>query len=157
MELSELKETLRRCDALDDVENPDGSCSAVAIARMIEDPIITNSIVVDNLKLLPRNNKPEAILCATEDNIYGFSCALVSWSRFYEANKLLDGYSLREGFTIPSKYNVLVVVPLLDDSQKANQLIELAQSFNCDVIGVLALQCKVDKEHIKVPVFTLLS
>lgn len=156
MELSELKETLEQCGALEQNVAKSDSELSVEIDRLLEDPIITNSIVVDNLHLLPRNVRPEAILSDEYDQLYAFASATAAWARFYYADKENDFYVLNHGFALRKKTKVLIAVSVLEDAEKIKALISLAESYECEVIGVMCLQSKISLDLINAPLYALL-
>lgn len=156
MELSELKQTLQQCGALEQNDTKSDAELNVQIYRLLEDPIITNSIVVDNLHLLPRNVRPEAILSDANDQLYAFASATAAWARFYFADKENDTYVLNNGFTLRKKAKVLVTVSVLDDTEKIKGLISLAESYECEVIGVMCLQSKISLDLVNAPLYALL-
>lgn len=156
MELSELKETLEQCGALERSDSASDGQRLLSVDRLLEDPIVTNSIVVDNLHLLPRNVRPEAILSDADDRLYGFASATAAWSRFYYADKEDDGYVLHHDFVFNKKAKVLIVASIVDDAQKIDDLIALTESFECEVIGVMCLQCKISLDLINAPLYALL-
>ncbi len=156
MELSELKETLEKCGALEQNSAKSDGELKVEIDRLLEDPIITNSVVVDNLHLLPRDVRPQAILSDADDRLYGFASATAAWARFYYADKTEESYVLNHGFSLAKKTKVLITVSVLDDIQKINDLITLAQRYECEVIGVMCLQSKISLDLMNSPLFALL-
>lgn len=156
MELSELKETLQRCGALEQNATKSDGELTVEIDRLLEDPIITNSIVVDNLHVLPSNVRPEAILSDDQDQLYAFASATAAWARFFYADKENDSYVLHHGFSLQKKAKVLITVSVLDDSEKIKLLISLAESYECEVIGIMCLQSKISLDLVNPPLYALL-
>lgn len=165
MELSELKDTLGNIGAIDRNDSASDGLLALDVDRLIEDPICTNSVVVDLLHLLPRNVRPEAVLSLSDDALFGFALATAAWARFYYADpvgkRTTDGNAsleLNHGFAIPKGRKVVVVASKADDAAQLASLVDLARACDAEVIGVMALQSSLSEKAIaNVPVYALLQ
>ncbi len=134
MEISEIKDLLKKMNAFDDEGN------AVDSVAMMQDPIVANRLAVELLQRVDRDAKPELVVAPEGiDSYFGYSVALSAWMRFLCAQKSEDGsFALPAGTSINKNEKTILVIDSYDEAT-AQSLIDLVSKQGAKPVAILSL------------------
>ncbi len=163
MKKEEVIDLLRRSCALDEnVSLPNGDVAEhlPVMDRLLEDPIVTNRLLVECFQGFDRGlevqKKTKVILSFEEDGLFGFMAAAVGWCRFLYASKKGDGAELGHGFVLNKGDGVVLALPVLYDASQIEPLIEIVNKAQAKVLGVICLANYSAEGEIGIPVSALI-
>ena len=162
MNKEEVVNLLRRSCALEENESlPNGTVAKYApvMDRLLEDPIVTNRLLVECFQNFDRNleiqKKTKVILSREEDKLFGFMAAAVGWCRFLYASGD-NALELEHGFVLNKGDGVVLALPVLYAAAQVEPLIDIVEKAEAKVLGVVCIaDCSAEGE-LAVPVSALI-
>ncbi len=163
MKKEEIVDLLRRSCALKENANlPNGQIVEYlpVMDRLLEDPILTNKLVVEMFQgfdsQLKIQKDAKVILSYEDDQLFGFMTAAVAWCRFLYASKKDDGATFERGFVMNKNEGLVLAIPVLSDKEQVDALVELANKAEAKVLAIVSLANYLPKDALSIPISSLL-